>query len=699
MADSITERDRTRKAGLRNLLSPDSIVVVGASDDLKKPGGKIVQNILDREYAGRLFLINPKATTIQGRPALAAIRDLPLVPDLALIAIPAALAATALMELVDRGVKNVIILSAGFGEVNEQGKKEEIRLARLADENGVLLLGPNCLGVMSPCHAGKFAGLLPRMKPGGIDFISGSGATVDYLAEQADKRGLAFHTFVTVGNSAQTGVTDILALYDQAHGPDSSKILMLYLEHPGNPRKLLESARSLASKGCVLTAIKSGVTEAGRRAAASHTGALAAADDAVQALFDKAGIIRVTSRLELVDLAAALVLSKGVYDGRRVAIVTDAGGPGVMLADELNRQGLSAPAFKPATQKLLAEVLPPGAGLGNPVDCLPSRNGSLISKVLEIVSREEADAVDYIICVFGDSGLADNRELYQAAARAMDELPLPVFPSFCTAVSSAAALENFKSLGKCYFEDEVSLARALGRMVNRPRPGIPETPPAGYDSRKVRELLKDFKGTVPPNLAGLVLDAAGIPRPLQAELRRPDDLESVAAALPFPWAMKIIGPLHKSDSGGVALGVKDLTEARAAWGRLMALAGAEGVLVQPVVSGTEVIMGVTRAGDFGSLVAFGLGGIFAEALGDVRFGLAPLSRVEARRLIEGVRGRSILDGMRGRAGLDLDVLTDLLVRTSWLAEDLPRLVEMDLNPVKGEGRSVWAVDARIIMDR
>ncbi|HMK35164.1 MAG TPA: acetate--CoA ligase family protein, partial [Desulfomonilaceae bacterium] len=549
-----------------------------------------------------------------------------------------------------------------------------------------------------PVHAGKFAGLLPDMTWDGIDFISGSGATVDYLIEQAVKRGLRFHTFLTVGNSAQTGVTDVLALCDEDNGWATSKLIMLYIEHVGGPAKLLKHARSLGAKGCILMGIKAGVTEAGSRAAASHTGAMATSDTAVQALFDKAGIIRVESRLELVDVAMALSLARGRYDGRKVCIITDAGGPGVMLADELNRQGFTVPQLKTETRKLLAEVLPPGAGLGNPIDCLPSRNGSQISRIMEILASRESDVLDYIVLVMGDSGLSDNWEIYQAVIEASDSLDIPIFPSFCTAVSSEQGLARFRKAGKCYFEDEVSLARAMGKMINRPRPGEPETGLPGYDPEKLKAVSDCVEGIVPADLTRRVLEAAGIPTPAQVELRDRNTLGTLENEIPFPWVMKVMGPLHKSDVSGVITGIQDLAGAEAAWDKLTAIEHASGVMVQKMVSGSEVIMGLSREGDYGHLVAFGLGGIYAEALGDVRFGLAPLSREEARRMVRSIKGLPILQGTRGQSGLDLELLADLLVRVSLLARDLPRIKEMDVNPLKGRGKDLVAVDVRMIVD-
>ena len=483
---------------LQTLLHPKSIAVIGASEDTTKPGGRILQNLLSKGFNGELMVVNPRSPAIQGLRAHATIESLPVRPELALIAVPAAHVRPALEDLARKGTKVAVVLSAGFGELGAEGQAEEQRLAEIAEQHGMLLLGPNCLGVMTADHASKFAGIVPDMCQGGIDFISGSGATVDYLAEQAVQRGLPFHSFLTIGNAAQCGAADLLALFDQQPGQDPCFIKLLYLETIHNPRKLLRVARSLSGKGCILAGIKSGTTHAGSRAAASHTGAMATRDTAVQALFDKAGIIRVQSRQELIDVAGVLVCSKGKLDGRRVGIITDAGGPGVMLADELNRQGLEVPAFQERTRARLAQVLPAGAGLGNPVDCLPSRTGATMAKVFAILEEEEADQLDYLLFVVGDSGLGDNWEIYQAVIQAMDRSRIPILPSLCTAVSSRAALDRFKRAGKCYFQDEVDMARALGRVVHRPRISEPSPELAGYDHARLAACLEGRTGALPP---------------------------------------------------------------------------------------------------------------------------------------------------------------------------------------------------------
>ncbi len=681
---------------LRTLLEPESIAVIGASEDITKPGGLLVRNILLRGYSGELLLVNPKSATVQGVKAYASVKELPLAPELAFIAIPARLVRQSLQDLAEKGAQAVVVLSNGFGEVSEEGRQEERRLVEIADEHGILLIGPNCSGIVSHAHAGKFSGLPPVSRKGGVDFLSGSGATVDFVYESATARGLPFNSLLNVGNSAQTGVTDLLRLYDEALGPDHSLIKLLYVEVLTRPREFLAHARSLSLKGFLLTGIKSGATEAGSRAAASHTGAMATSDTAVQALFDKAGIIRVQSRVELIDVATALINMGGRLDGRRVVVVSDAGGPGVMLSDELNRQGFVVPPFTERTRARIAEALPPGAGVGNPVDCLPTRNAESISAVLNAIAEEEKENVDYILLIDGESGLSDTSAIFEAIMKAQDSLGIPVLQCFLSPTSAAEPLAKLRAAGRCYFDDEVNMARALGRVVNRPGVSSPVAELPGYDRVWLASLFETLSGTLEPDDAKDVLQAAGIRTPALAELTQVTDME--ALDIPFPWAMKVVGPLHKSDVGGVKLGIETIEQARMAWDELMRIEGAYACLVQQMVQGMEVLIGAKREEGYGHLVAFGLGGIYTEALKDVRFCLAPLSQEEAEKMVRSTRAFQFIEGVRGQQGMDIEMLTDWLIRVGLLVHDFPQLREMDLNPVKGFGRDLYAVDARLIVD-
>ena len=357
------------------LFHPKSIVVIGAGNNILKPGGRVFYNIRENGYEGDLWAVNPKTEDVQGRPTFKTIQDLPGPPDLAIVAIPSGAVLPAMQALADKGTGAVIVLTSGFGEKNAQGKALEQEMLALGKAAGMDIIGPNCSGFMTRSYKGKFAGILPNRPGRAVDIISGSGATVDYIMDVADTRGLSFGIAVNLGNSIQYGVEDIIAMYDEHYGPEDGKVLMVYLEAVRKPALLLRHAQSLMKKGCTVIAVKSGNTPDGSRAAASHTGAMANRDTAVQALMDKAGIIRVSSRADLIDTACAAIACRGrLPRAAKICVLTDAGGPGVMMSDEISRQGLSMARFSPSTLSRLEAILPPEASFANPIDCGASRN-------------------------------------------------------------------------------------------------------------------------------------------------------------------------------------------------------------------------------------------------------------------------------------------------------------------------------------
>ncbi|MFH1487657.1 MAG: acetate--CoA ligase family protein [Pseudomonadota bacterium] len=690
-------KDRSEKI-YRCLFQPESIVVVGASNDPLKPGGRVFKNIKDNGYQGDLWAVNPKTPSIMGMPAFKTVKELPGAPDLALIAIPGPFVRPALEDLARKGTGASMILTAGFGEKDEKGKEEEKRFLEIADRAGMTLIGPNCSGFLTPSYAGKFAGIIPKVKQGAVDFVSGSGATVDYLMEQATLRGLSFSNVLNVGNSIQMGVEDVLAFLDEGFGPESARIILLYMELVKKPAKLLTHAGNLTRKGCTLVGIKSGVTAAGERAAASHTGAMAKPDTAVQALFDKAGIIRVRSKMELIDAACVLTASRGPVRGGRVCVVTDAGGPGVMLSDELNRQGLELPLMGEKARGRLSELLPPESAVSNPIDCLPGRNAAQVREIFRIIEEEEAENIDVITMNTGNSGLSDNRDLYREISEAMDRCSIPVIPVLSSGTTCAHLIEEFREQGKVYFPDEVALGEALGRVVQRPLIHEERPRPERYDRERIEAVLGNAGVSPAPEAVKEILTAAGFSLPRQEDVFSRQDLSAACEKVGFPLVMKVIGPLHKSDVGGVRVGIREMGQAESAWSELLRIQGAAGVLVQQRVAGTEVILGARREEDFGHLIMFGLGGIYTEALRDVSFALAPLGREESAGMIRKVRSLLILEGVRGERGVSLDLLSEYLVRLSLLVTDFPRIEEVDLNPVKGFGSELYVVDARMILE-
>lgn len=682
----------------QNLFHPGTIAVIGASSDPLKPGGRVIKNIQENGYGGRLWAVNPKAgsRSILGLPTYPGIQALPDAPELAIVAIPAAHVLSTLKELAKRRTPAVIVLTAGFGEKDEAGRLMEQEMRRIADDAKMVLIGPNCSGFLTRSYKGKFAGIIPRLPGGAVDFISGSGAMVDYVMERASGRGLSFGTVINLGNSVQMGVEDLLELYDRNYGSQSARILMLYLESVKKPVKLLHHARGLFHKGCALIGIKSGATAIGERAAASHTGAMATSDTAVEALFEKAGILRMQGRGDLINAACVLQAAGGRLKGKRVCIITDAGGPGVALADELARQGMELPLLQARTRAELAGILPPEASTQNPIDALPSRTAEQIKTIIRILTEHEREHIDVIAVLTGNSGLSDMTPIYTEISAAMRTSAIPVLPVLSSVTSCRKQIADFVAGGRIYFPDEVELGRALGRVARWTIPPGEPSVPAGYDRAAIQSVLSDQSGALAPAPVRRVLKAAGIRLPDQIEVLREQDLAAACRQAGYPLAMKVIGPLHKTDAGGVRLGIQDEAQALTAWKDLIRIRDARGVLIQPMIDGKEVIMGASRQGEFGHLVMFGLGGIYAEAVRDVKFALAPLDRVEALRMIRGIRSFGMLQGVRGETGMDVDILADWLRILGRLVADFPQIGEIDLNPVKGVGSDLYAVDARII---
>ena len=681
-----------------SLFKPGSIVVVGGSESLSKPGGKVLKNIVEHGYKGTLWVVNPGAASVSVLPSFTSIGDIPGTPELAIIVIPAPFVAAALEDLGRIGTGAAIILSSGFGEKGEEGKREEERLLAIANSAGMIMVGPNCSGFMTPHYSGKFAGIIPEMKLRSIDIISGSGATVDLIMEQAVLRGLSFCNVVNVGNSVQTGIEDLVALHDENYGDESSPILMLYVEHLKKPGLLLRHCRSLTGKGCAVVAIKSGASSAGARAAASHTGALATDDKAVEALFRKAGIIRVKSKMEMVDVACALTATGGRMHGNRVCVITDAGGPGVMASDEVERQGLLLPPLREKTQERLRSVLPSEASVANPVDCLATRTDAQLRQIFTVLEEEEKDGIDVIAIQVANPGMSHNRKIYREVLRAMNTCAIPVVTSLSSVTTCEGLIKEIAAEGMCYFPDEVNLCSAIGKVFHRPRLFDPPDEIPNYDKAAIGDILEHEKGILSSESVSGVLLKAGFRLPQQEEITSEGQLEAAYAEICFPLAMKVLGPLHKSDLGGVKVGIGNREDARSAWGKLMAIQGAAGVLIQQMVDGIEVILGVSKKGDMGHLVMFGLGGIYTEVLKDIRFALAPLAKDECRQMITGIQSFPILKGLRGQEGMSIELLVDYMERLGRLVADFPAIGEIDLNPVKGLGAELYVVDARIIMD-
>ncbi|MGD0583920.1 MAG: acetate--CoA ligase family protein [Bacteroidales bacterium] len=682
----------------QKLIDPRSIVVVGGSDDITKPGGKVLKNIIDGKFRGKLCAVNPKAVSVQG---VVSFRDINLIPDtdLAILAIPAKLCPEAVEVLAGKKKTSAfIILSAGFGEENQQGKILEKQIVDIIDRYDGCLIGPNCIGFLNTNYNGVFTTPLPVLSPQGADLISGSGATAVFIMESAIPAGLSFASVFSVGNSAQIGVEDVIEYLDINYVPgESSPVKLLYIENIDNPGKLLEHSASLIRKGCRIAAIKSGSSEAGSRAASSHTGALASSDASVDALFRKAGIVRCYGRLELAAIASLFMLP--VPKGRRMGIVTHAGGPAVMLTDVLSKGGLEIPEISGADADNLRSKLFPGSSVSNPIDFLATGTAEQLGTILD-ACENDFENIDSVAVIFGSPGLFPVADVYNVLDKKMHSCKKPIYPILPSVINARKDIDAFISKGNVFFPDEVVFGSALVSVMNTAGPAFNERAGIKIKKDKIREIIKNSsQGYLEPSAVAAILDASGIPRPPEGYADDPAAAGRIAAGIGFPVVMKVVGPVHKSDVGGVTLNIHNVSSAENEFSRLMKIPGAKSVLIQKMLKGTEFFAGAAADDKFGHLIMAGLGGIFIEVLRDVSSGLVPVTGDEAQRMVRSLKSYDIIKGTRGKEGISEAKFIEIICRLSSLLEVAPEIEEMDLNPLIGTADSLFAADARIKIGR
>lgn len=679
------------------LISPRHIVVVGASNDVHKPGGKILKNLLDHRFAGELRVLNARQDEVQGVRSFRDLADLPET-DLAILAIPAQACPEVAGRLArEKGTRAFVCISAGFSEQGPEGAALERRLVEAVEAVDGCLIGPNCTGILTPQHASMFTLPIPELAPSGCDFISSSGATAVFIMESAIQKGIRFSSVFTVGNCAQTGVEEVLAWLDETFDPArSSRIKLLYVEHIKDPDSLLEHASSLIRKGCQIAAIKAGTSEAGSRAASSHTGAIASSDLAVEALFRKAGIVRCHGREELTTVAAVFLHPR--LRGKNLAIVTHAGGPGVMLTDALSAGGLEIPHFEgPKAEALRARLLP-GSSVANPIDFLATGTAGHLGAIID-ACNDDFPAVDGIVVIFGTPGLSAIYDAYEVLHERMAASKKPIFPVLPSLLTAKAEVEWFLAQGHLFFPDEVLLGRALTRVFDTPPPASERIELHGVDIPRIRQIIdRGERGYLAPATIQALLAAAGIPLVEEGTATTREEVLALARKAGFPAVLKVVGPVHKSDVGGVTLNVRSDEHLLAEFARMMRIPGATAVMVQPMLTGTELFIGAKYEPRFGHVVLCGLGGIFVEVLEDVSSGLAPLSYDEAYSMIRSLRSYRIIKGTRGKPGVAERKFAEIIVRLSTLLRFATEIKELDLNPLLGTPTSVTAVDARFRLE-
>jgi acetate---CoA ligase (ADP-forming) len=695
--EQVATRDHVAvRASLEPFFQPSSVAVVGASKRRGSIGGELFRNILSGDFAGSVYPVNRSGDPVAGVHGYSGIAEIAEAIDLAVICVPGEQVLTAAEDALAAGVRALVVISAGFAETGSEGAERQERLLALAREHGARLLGPNCLGIASsPVHLN--ATFAPRsFPPGKIGFSSQSGALGLALLERAEATGLGVTSFVSIGNKADVSSNDLLEWWED---DDATEMVILYLESFGNPRAFSRIARQVARRKPIL-ALKGGSTGAGSRAAGSHTAALAGSDVAVDALFRQAGVIRARTLDELIDVAT-LLSAQPVPRGRRVALVTNAGGLGILAADACEAAGLELPPPSDATLAALAEVMPAEGSAANPVDLLGGATAESFAAALPPILGDPA--FDAAIVLFVPTVGSNEQEVGAAISRAAATVTdKPVLCVFVSAKGAPATLRSAASVPA--FEYPEAAARALGRAaergewLRRPAGAVPELELNRDDAHAlVREAIAAGGGWLGAAQTRGLLEAYGVPIVPERVVATAEAAVEAARELGFPVVLKTAAPgAHKTEQGGIALDLADEAAVLAAAERI----GAP-LLVQPFVhGGAELLAGVVQDPVFGPLVAFGPGGVLAELIGEAQFRLAPLTDLDADELVHGGKAGRLVAGFRGAPPADEAALVDLLLRLSLLADDLPEVAELDLNPVLALPDGCLAVDARVrVADR
>ena len=709
-------RRHATAASLRPMLEPRAVAVVGASRDPDSIGRRILDALVAAGFRGPLYPINPAAADIAGLRCYATVREAPEGVDLAVIAVPRDHVLAVVDDCAAIGVKSLVVITAGYAEAGDAGRAAQQELVDRVRGYGMRMVGPNCMGVINASAAvrlnASFSPLFPS--PGHVGLSSQSGALGLAILALAAERGVGLSTFVSIGNKADVSSNDLLEYWEE---DDATRVILLYLESFGNPRRFARLAKRIARTKPIV-AVKAGRTRAGSRAAGSHTAALAANDAAVDALFHQSGVIRADTLDDMFDIAACLD-AQPLPAGRRVAVVTNAGGPGILAVDACESVGLTVAPFSAATRALLAAFLPSAASTGNPVDMVASAGPEEYRQAIE-VALADAD-IDALLVIFAPVDMKQSATTLAAIGQGIANgrrdgaIAKPILACLMADAGRPQPLTvgNERIPAFAFPENAVrALARIAAYAEWRAQPpgllwGFDDV--HAEDARKICRDAAAARGEdwLTDEEIRRVLNAFGLPLVASAVAHSAEDAAAAAAVLGFPVVVKIRSHRiqHKTEVGGVLVNLQTAEAVRHAYDTIMSRAraagvsdGVDGVLIQPMLTtGIETMVGVAADRLFGPLIGFGLGGIFVELMGDMRFRIAPLTDRDADELLHEIRGFPLLAGYRGRPAADVGALRDVLLRISRLADDVPEIVELDLNPLIAlpDGQGCRIVDARI----
>lgn len=710
---------------LNAIFCPESVAVIGASTTPGKVGHDIFANILKGGFKGTLYPVNPSARSVLSVRCYPSVTEIPDPLDLAIIILPPRLALQSVKDSIEKGIKGVVIVSAGFREVGHAGREIEDEILSLCQDAGIRMVGPNCLGVINPHETVRLNASFSTRMPnqGNVSFMSQSGALCTAVLDFAATRGFGFSKFVSIGNKADVDELDLLRYF---HKDMETEVIMIYLEELRRGPEFIEVVKEITSgaRPTPILVIKSGRTSAGAQAAASHTGALAGSEAVYDSIFEQSGMIRVDSINDLFDFASTFACKnktplgkfrRKIPDSNKVAIVTNAGGPGIVATDMTITSGLELARFKKDTIDTLASHLPAAASLNNPVDVIGDAASDRYENALAAVIRDEG--VDGALVILTPQSMTNALETAQAITRIAQRTHKPILCCFMGVVDVSQGIEYLQQNSIPAFRFPESAARAFGTLYQ-------------YSRWMNRQVLAPFTLKHDPETAGKIIkNCLEQGKTRLGELEGLDILKcygfnvlptrlaenrqsaaDIAESIGFPVVMKIVSPqiLHKSDAGGVKVGLKTTDDVKTAFDQMMADAKAyspdadiQGVLIQQMApSGKEIILGSNRYPIFGPLIMFGFGGIFVEVFKDVAFRLAPIGRNEARRMVKQIQAYKLLEAFRGQPEADIETVEKLLVSLSNMVIAHPEIREMDINPllVHAKGKGATVADCRMILE-
>ncbi|MFA5554823.1 MAG: acetate--CoA ligase family protein [Phycisphaerae bacterium] len=704
------------KQDIEKVMSPRSIAVVGATNRPGSVGLAVFRNLLNAGFEGVLYPVNPKAQSVQSVKAYPNLADIPDDVDLAIIIVPAAMVSNILEQASQKNIKGAIVITAGFKEIGGHGIELENNLIETAQKHGICMIGPNCLGIINTSHKvrmnASFATKMP--KSGNIAFISQSGALCTAVLDYAHGRNVGFSKFISFGNKADVNEVDLLKyLRDD---PETDVILM-YLEDITDGKAFLETAREITWQAKKpMLAIKSGRSVEGARAAASHTGSLAGSDTTYDAIFHQSGIKRVEGIDELFDYAIAFS-KQPIPKGKRIAIITNAGGPGIMATDAAVRHHLEIAELSEQTKTKLREVLPPTASVNNPVDVIGDATHERYEAAIGHILKD--DNVDGAIIILSPQAMIDVLQTAQIVPHVTEGINKPVLCSFMGIVDVSKGVEHLEQHGIPNYAFPEAAVRSMSTMcfyanlLNLDKRQIKQI---SADSNNVVKIIDSKLQTVnsyymSEHQANQILQCYGFPVLKSTILKDASDIDKLNDTELFPAAMKISSQdiVHKFDAGGVRLKIKSKEQARAAFDEILSNAKSfnpsakiDGVLIEPMAKkGIEVILGAVRDPKFGPICMFGLGGTFVEAIKDVTFRLAPMWEISAEIMIQSIKSYKILQGVRGAPPSDIGSIKDCILRLSQMLTEQPQIAELDINPliVYPEGQGCIVADSRILLKK